>query len=270
MGSGLYLHRAQEKYGIDNFTKEILFECSSEKEMNDKERELVNEDFVKRNDTYNLKLGGDGGWDYINHNCHNNIGNHRRVGFLKLIDKGIHPFPIWYNNLSDSERNSYIQNVSNGVRKYYETHEGTFKDKHHTDETKKKISLALSEISKGEGNSQYGTKWIHNNSLRENKKIDKDCPLEEGWEDGRVLDWSFLDKTCSVCGCNLGLKKQSKKTKCESCKKKELDKDRKEEYNFYQPMYEDYKKYGWQYVKDKYEYPYSHPNFIQRIKKLFQ
>lgn len=57
---------------------------------------------------------------------------------------------------------------------------------------------------------------------------------------------------------------------CESCKKKELDKDRKEEYNFYQPMYEDYKKYGWQYMKDKYEYPYSHPNFIQRIKKLFQ
>ena len=35
-------------------------------------------------------------------------------------------------------------------------------------------------------------------------------------------------------------------------------------------MYEDYKIYGWQYVKDKYEYPYSHPNFIQRIKKLFQ
>ena len=269
MGSGLYLNHAQEKYGMENFTKEILFECSSEEEMNDKERELVNEDFVKRNDTYNLKLGGDGGWDYINNNCHNNIGNHRRVGFLKLIDKGIHPFPIWYNNLSDYERNSYIQNVSNGVRKYYETHEGTFKGKHHTDETKQKISVALSEISKGEGNSQYGTKWIHNNSLRENKKIDKDCLLEEGWEDGRVLDWSFLDKTCSVCGCNLGLTKQSKKTKCESCKKKELDKYRKEEYNFYYPMYEDYKKYGWQYVKDKYEYHYSHSNFIQRIKKLF-
>ena len=85
------------------------------------------------------------------------------------------------------------------------------------------------------------------------------------WEDGRVLDWSFLDKTCSVCGCNLGLTKQSKKTKCESCKKKELDKDRKEEYNFYQPMYEEYKIHGWQYVKDKYEYPYSHSNFILTV-----
>ena len=271
MGSGLYLNHAQEKYGIENFTKEILFECSSEEEMNDKERELVNEDFVKRNDTYNLAIGGSGGWYYVNNELtHNNIGNHRRLGFLGLYDKGIDCNRVWRSNLSDKELKSLYLKISNGVREYYETHEGTFKGKHHTDETKKKISIALSEISKGEGNSQYGTKWIHNNSLRENKKIDKDCPLEEGWEDGRVLDWSFLDKTCSVCGCNLGLTKQSKKTKCESCKKKELDKDRKEEYNFYQPMYEDYKKYGWQYVKDKYEYPYSHSNFIQRIKKLFQ
>ena len=270
MGSGLYLNHAQEKYGMENFTKEILFECSSEEEMNDKERELVNEDFVKRSDTYNIKLGGEGGWDYINTHCHNNIGNHRRVGFLKYLDNGVNPSSIWYKNLSDEERISYLQNISNALKQYYETHEGTFKGKHHTDETKQKISNALSEISKGEGNSQYGTKWIHNNSLRENKKIYKDTPLEEGWEYGRVLDWSFLDKTCSVCGCNLGLSKKSKRTKCESCKKKELDKNKKEEYNYYYPMYEDYKKYGWQYVKDKYEYPYSHPNFIQRIKKLFQ
>lgn len=271
MGSGLYLNHAQEKYGLDNFTKEILFECSSEEEMNDKERELVNEDFVKRSDTYNLAIGGCGGWYYVNNELtHNNIGNHRRLGFLGLYDKGIDCNRIWRANLSDEELNSLYKKISDGVRKYYEVHEGTFKDKQHTNETKQKISVALSKISKGEDNSQYGTKWIHNNSLRENKKIDKDCLLEEGWEDGRVLDWSFLDKTCSVCGCNLGLTKQSKKTKCESCKKKELDKNIKEEYNFYYPMYEDYKKYGWQYVKDKYEYPHSHPNFIQRIKKLFQ
>ena len=54
------------------------------------------------------------------------------------------------------------------------------------------------------------------------------------WEDGRVLDWSFLDKTCLVCGCNLGLSKKSKRTKCESCKKKELDKNKKEEYNYFE------------------------------------
>ena len=43
---------------MENFKKEILFECSSEDEMNKKEAELVNEEFVKREDTYNRILGG--------------------------------------------------------------------------------------------------------------------------------------------------------------------------------------------------------------------
>ena len=56
-----------------------MFECSDENEMNSKERELVDDAFVERKDTYNLKRGGEGGFDYINKNCHNNIGNCRRV-----------------------------------------------------------------------------------------------------------------------------------------------------------------------------------------------
>jgi len=58
MGSGKYIVRAIKKYGVENFKKEILCECSSQEELNAKERELVNEDFVNRTDTYNLVLGG--------------------------------------------------------------------------------------------------------------------------------------------------------------------------------------------------------------------
>lgn len=60
-GSGKYLRRAIKKYGRKNFVKEILFECASEKEMYQKEAELVNDEFVKRSDTYNLTCGGCGG-----------------------------------------------------------------------------------------------------------------------------------------------------------------------------------------------------------------
>lgn len=61
IGSGMRFKRAVEKYGKHNFRREILFFCESAEEMMDKERELVNEDFIKRSDTYNLILGGNCG-----------------------------------------------------------------------------------------------------------------------------------------------------------------------------------------------------------------
>lgn len=66
MGSGSLLNRAKEKYGIENFSKTILQTFDNEEQMFQKEREIVNETFLLRDDVYNLKLGGDGGWDFIN------------------------------------------------------------------------------------------------------------------------------------------------------------------------------------------------------------
>lgn len=59
-GSGKALVRALKKYGKENFKKEILFVCDTPEEMFAKERELVNEDYIKRDDVYNLILGGIG------------------------------------------------------------------------------------------------------------------------------------------------------------------------------------------------------------------
>ena len=72
MGSGKLISQAIGKYGLDNFTKEIIHTCSSEKEMFLIESQLV---IVDRNTTYNLLPGGKGGWSYINES---GIGGHNR------------------------------------------------------------------------------------------------------------------------------------------------------------------------------------------------
>jgi len=65
MGSGKWLKRAIEKYGVENFKKDILFIFDNREDMLAKERELVNEEYVLREDTYNLTLGGGVGWFHI-------------------------------------------------------------------------------------------------------------------------------------------------------------------------------------------------------------
>lgn len=58
LGSGTYLKRAINKYGKKNFEKEIVAIFDNRKEAEDLEREIVNEEFVKREDTYNISVGG--------------------------------------------------------------------------------------------------------------------------------------------------------------------------------------------------------------------
>lgn len=65
LGSGKHLVRAIKKYGIENFKKETLFVFDNAEEMYRKEKELVNESFVSSSDTYNMKVGGFGGWDHV-------------------------------------------------------------------------------------------------------------------------------------------------------------------------------------------------------------
>jgi len=61
LGSGDRITAAIKKYGRQNFIRETLAEFNSCDDVYDAEAKLVTEDFIKREDTYNISLGGRGG-----------------------------------------------------------------------------------------------------------------------------------------------------------------------------------------------------------------
>lgn len=61
LGSGNNIKVAIKKYGKENFIRVTLAEFKSSEEAYNAEIELVNEEFIKRSDTYNISLGGRGG-----------------------------------------------------------------------------------------------------------------------------------------------------------------------------------------------------------------
>lgn len=186
MGSGKYLKRAQDKYGIENFQKEIIFVYDNSKEMYEKEREIVNEEFLKHTRAYNLKLGGNGGFDYVNSNPDQFL-TEKRLNSLMTNEQRSKRWILLYNN-SQEFRDVINKNLTKAKQVQMELYpDGTFKGKNHSDETKRLIGEKNSVSQAGSKNSQYGTRWIHSLSLKISKKIKKDDPLPDGWIEGRKI-----------------------------------------------------------------------------------
>jgi hypothetical protein len=182
MGSGKLIRSAIEKYGIENFEKETLFQFDNEADMNTKEAELVTEDFVKEDTNYNLCPGGHGGFGYINSNTEIRNGFEKRPEDNKILNKrAIDSLKKLHQN--DEWKHNFKENVSKGLFNYFEDKEGHFTGKTHSEETKQKMRKPKNQ---GKSNSQFGTMWITDG--KENKKIRKETDIiPKGWHKGRVL-----------------------------------------------------------------------------------
>lgn len=176
MGSGKQLRFALNKYGIENFEKEILFQFDNEADMNSKEAELVTKEFCLREDTYNLCPGGNGGFGHINLSNLGNIGwKHNGKNNTHQINGGIIA-------MKNPENRRIVANNMKEAHKAGKIRYDGFKDKKHTDITKKKMSDAQCK----DKNSQYGTMWIHSIYEKRSIKINKSEMIPEGWYKGRM------------------------------------------------------------------------------------
>jgi len=180
MGSGKHLKHATMKYGTENFIKQILFVFDNENEMNAKEAELVTEEFILREDTYNICIGGNGGFGYIN-TCGLRSGFENRPEInAELNSRAINKIKV-LRETDDKWNQNFKKSVSQGLINYFKTHQAHFSGKTHTEESKEKMRKPRNQGSK---NSQFGTMWITNG--KENKKIKKDDYIPDGWYGGRV------------------------------------------------------------------------------------
>lgn len=79
MGSGTRLHYAYKKYGIENFSKEILKYFDTREECAQYEAEVVTEQLVLDNNCYNISCGGEAWNTLCSVSCIDNDGNSVRV-----------------------------------------------------------------------------------------------------------------------------------------------------------------------------------------------
>ncbi len=83
LGSGKILHSAFQKYGIENFKKEIIETCESVELLNEREIYWIRfYDSTDRNIGYNIALGGQGGDTISNHPNKDEIGK-RHSNWMK-------------------------------------------------------------------------------------------------------------------------------------------------------------------------------------------
>lgn len=188
MGSGTVLNHAKTKYGIENFRKDILMFHENESDMFEIEALIVDQTFVDRKDTYNLRLGGFGGWDYTNATMSKSTRQRISKAGGNSVKNSNKPSKA-IKRISEVSRKMWASEghkeyMSQVIKSRIESGNFGFHGKKHSEETKLKLSLT---DRTGEKNSQFGKMWIHSLEERKSTRINNNEPIPTGWLKGRKM-----------------------------------------------------------------------------------
>lgn len=178
MGSGQVIKQAILKYGKENFKKEYLYFLDTEKEMFQKEAELLTRDFIGKEEVYNIRIESEPKETFVSlrDRSHNNRGNCRKIGNYGFL---VRP------KITEEYRNK----VSIGLKAKWASQEFHWTGRKHTEESKRKTGEANSIKQKGSKNSQFGTCWItKENTNKKIKKEEVEMYTSSGWKKGRVIN----------------------------------------------------------------------------------
>jgi hypothetical protein len=176
LGSGTKLRHSIRKHGPENHTKEILEFLLTREVLVVREIEIVNRKLISEPMCMNLKEGGYGG--FINDEHMMNCSKAGNKAFLERYNSD----EKLRKDTSDRMNKIMKDKHAKGLCRY-----DNFKDKKHSEETKKLISETKKNTGVGQTNSQFGTCWVTKEGI--NKKIKKEnleVYLNEGWVKGRV------------------------------------------------------------------------------------
>lgn len=175
MGSGVVIRRLISMYDISSFKKEVLFVYDNEKEMFEKEVELI----ASLHPEYNISSGGEH-CGYGSDNIANRPDVRKRIlqSFRETLDKRKEENK-WVSSRRGRKLSAeHVVNMRLGVKKSWDTGANTgFLGKSHTVDAKKRIGLKNSRSQSGMKNSQFGkprsdeTKKKISESLRARKSI---------------------------------------------------------------------------------------------------
>lgn len=182
MGSGKIITNAIKKYGIGNFSKVILETFDNVEDMYSREKEVVNDEFLAREDVYNIRRGGLGGFDHINNDPKKRLEVSEAARQYN-IKNGIGGTKFWTEE-------SYIKATKQALLNQKEAVE---KSRSPEAIAKRKKTMKDRSIGVGEKNSQYGSHIYINIHTGEKKRYKEGTAPPEWIESSVVREEKMLN-----------------------------------------------------------------------------
>jgi hypothetical protein len=218
LGSGRLINLAIQKYGRENFGRDIICFCDSQKELNEMEFNFITKEFleINRKVCYNIAVGGSGGNVLANYTkeykdkIYKKIGVGNKGKFIssetkKLISDSKLGVPsgrkgtkLTKEQCKNSGRVKGCLAWNKGIkmkpqseeakRKNSESNKGVknyFYGKKHTNESLIKMRKPR-KSSENIRKSQKGLRWFHKDNVTTKIKIEEaESYIQNGWKQGR-------------------------------------------------------------------------------------